>query len=258
MTFNLRHASDIPPNTWASRRPVVSELLRQVAPDLIGTQEGFYAQLQDIARDRPEFSWIGLGREGGSRDEFAAVFYRTARLQPLAFDHFWLSDTPELIGSKSWGNRCVRMATWVKFRDLQSGREFEFWNTHLDHESQHARERAAALIVQRVEERQVQEKSTIPIVLAGDFNAESRANPVYDLFINAGWSDTWFGATQRVEPNFASFHGYEAPVPDGPHIDWILTKGNVSADETRVVNFEVNDQYPSDHFPITATLRIGK
>lgn len=254
MTFNLRHASDIPPNTWAERRPVVSELLRQSAPDLVGTQEGLYAQLQDIARDRPEFSWIGLGREGGSRGEFAAVFYRPSRLQPLAFDHFWLSDTPEVVGSKSWNSSCVRMATWVRFRDLQSGREFEFWNTHLDHESQHARERAAALIVQRVEKQ----NTTLPIVLVGDFNAQARANPTYDLFMEAGWSDTWFQSAQRVGPNFASFHGYAAPVPDGPHIDWILTKGNVRADETRVVNFEINGQYPSDHFPVVAALRIDE
>ncbi len=254
MTFNLRHASDIPPNTWASRRPVVSELLRRRAPDLIGTQEGLYAQLQDIARDRPEFSWIGWGREGGSRGEFAAIFYRTGRLQSLAFDHFWLSETPQVVGSKSWGSSCVRMATWVRFRDLQSGRDFEFWNTHLDHESQLARERGAALIVQRVREQ----RTSLPVVLAGDFNAEARANPAYNLFTDAGWSDTWFQSARRVEPDFASFHGYAAPVPDAPHIDWILTKGEVRADETRVVNFEIDGQYPSDHFPVMAALRIGE
>lgn len=254
MTFNLRYASATPPHTWAQRLPVVSELLQRSAPDLIGTQEGFYGPLRDIARDRPEFGWIGLGREGGSRGEFAAVFYRRERLEPLEFDHFWLSDTPEVVGSSSWGNRCVRMATWVRFRDLQNGREFGFWNTHLDHESQLARERGAALIAQRVQERQ----GELPVVLVGDFNAQARANPAYDAFMNAGWSDSWFGATRRAGENFASFHGYEAPVPDGPHIDWILTRGAVRADETRVENFELGGQYPSDHFPISATLRIGE
>ncbi len=254
MTFNLRYASDAAPNAWAQRRPVVSELLRQNAPDLIGTQEGFHSQLCDIVQDRPEFSWIGVGREGGSRGEFAAVFYRTARLEPLASDHFWLSDTPEVVGSKSWGNRCVRMATWVRFRDLQSGREFGFWNTHLDHESQNARERGAALIAGRVEE----EHPNLPVVLVGDFNASARANPAYDAFMDVGWSDSWFQAARRVEQNFASFHGYQAPVLDGPHIDWILTRGDVITDETRVVNFQMDGQYPSDHFPVSAVARIGE
>lgn len=252
MTFNLRYASETPPDAWPQRRPVLSELLRQSAPDLIGTQEGFYSQLRDIARDRPEFSWIGLGREGGSRGEFAAVFYRTARLEPLAFDHFWLSDTPEVVGSKSWGNRCVRMATWVRFRDLQSGRKFEFWNTHLDHESQRARERGAALIAERVKKQDL-----LPTILTGDFNAPARANPVYEVFMDAGWRDTWFTAARRVG-HLASFHGYQTPILDGPHIDWILTRGDVLVDEARVVNFELNGQYPSDHFPISAGVRFGE
>ena len=64
------------------------------------------AQLQDIAADLPAFQWIGVGRDGGSRGEFMAVFYRTARLEPLAFDHFWLSDTPEV----STGSRLFRKA----------------------------------------------------------------------------------------------------------------------------------------------------
>ena len=70
-----------------------------------------------------------------------AVFYRTARLEPLAFDHFWLSDTPEVIGSKNWGPSLARMVTWVKFRDRQTQRQFIFINTHFDHQVQEAREK---------------------------------------------------------------------------------------------------------------------
>ena len=65
MTFNLRYASERPPNAWPERRPVMAETIRKLAPDLIGTQEGLYAQLKDLAADLPEFEWIGLGREGG-------------------------------------------------------------------------------------------------------------------------------------------------------------------------------------------------
>src|SRR5687768_17566799 len=85
MTFNLRYASPVPPNSWPQRRPVMRELIRKHAPDVIGTQEGVYAQLRDLAADLPEYDWIGLGRDGGSRSEFMAVFYRKDRLEPLEF-----------------------------------------------------------------------------------------------------------------------------------------------------------------------------
>ena len=99
MTYNLKYASPSGPNAWPVRRPLVREVIQQIAPDVFGTQEGLYAQLKDIAADLPDYDWIGLGRESGSRGEFAAVFYRKARFEPLAFEHFWLSDTPEVIGS---------------------------------------------------------------------------------------------------------------------------------------------------------------
>src|SRR5262245_55133623 len=104
MTYNLRYASPTPPNAWPKRRPLMKELILQIAPDVLGTQEGLYPQLKDLASDLPDYQWIGLGREGGSKSEFMAVFYRPARLEPMAFDHFWLSETPSVVGSSTWGN----------------------------------------------------------------------------------------------------------------------------------------------------------
>src|SRR5688572_1421312 len=89
MTFNLRYASDRPPNAWPQRRPVMKECIASVKPDLIGTQEGVYPQLKELSSDLPAYAWIGLGRDGGSRGEFMAIFYRRDRFEPLEFDHFW-------------------------------------------------------------------------------------------------------------------------------------------------------------------------
>lgn len=69
MTFNLRYAGgDVSPHSWPERRPIVRQLLRQTAPDVIGTQEGLYGQLQDIDSDLPlHYEWIGVGRDDGER-----------------------------------------------------------------------------------------------------------------------------------------------------------------------------------------------
>src|SRR5687768_5268874 len=128
MTFNLRYASDKQPHAWPTRRPIMAECIRNSSPDLIGTQEGLFQQLKDIAADLPAYSWIGLGRDGGSRGEFMAVFYKKDRFEPLEFDHFWLSDTPTVMGSTTWGNTNRRMVTWVRFKDLQTNKQFYFFN----------------------------------------------------------------------------------------------------------------------------------
>ena len=51
VSFNLKFAQYEPPNSWQERRPVVREWRRQHDPDIVGTQEGVYRQLRDMAAE---------------------------------------------------------------------------------------------------------------------------------------------------------------------------------------------------------------
>lgn len=253
MTYNLRYASVRPPNAWPDRQPLMRDLLREVNPDLIGTQEGVYPQLKDLAADLREHDWIGLGRDGGSRGEFMAVFYRRERLDPVEYDHFWLSDTPDVIASSTWGNTNRRMVTWVKFRDRLTDREFHFWNTHLDHALQPAREKAAALIRQRVEAL----GTDLPVILLGDFNAVAGRNAAYTTLTGDGFfRDTWTLAGERRNADFNTFNGFAPAKRDGARIDWILVRGPADVRATEIVTSGRDGRYPSDHFPVVAWLTL--
>ena len=222
MSYNLRFASPNPPNAWPTRRPLVRQVIQQIAPDVFGTQEGVYTQLKDVAADLPDYDWIGLGRDGGSKGEFMAVFYRKARLEPLAYDHFWLSDTPEVIASSTWGNTCRRLVTWVMFLDRQTKQEFLLWNTHFDHEVQVAREKAAKLVRERVAALDTR----LPIILTGDFNAAGGTNAAYKILTDDGFfADTWMTAKERRGEGIATFNSFKAIQRNGVRIDWILTRG---------------------------------
>lgn len=254
MTFNLRYASATPPNSWPERRPVMRECIRRVAPDLIGTQEGLYPQLTDIASDLPDYAWIGQGREGGSHGEFMAVFYRRDRFEPLEYDHFWLSDTPDVVGSSTWGNVNRRMVTWVRFRDRRTRREFYFWNTHLDHAVELAREKGAALIRRRLEALD----TGLPLVLTGDFNCADGDSRAWDILVKEGpLTDTWTLAREHVNEHLNSFNGFDAPRRDGVRIDWILVRGTVNVDKAEVFDCSHSGQLPSDHFPVVTWLTLG-
>ena len=255
MSYNLRYlnTAEKSPNTWPERRPLVSEFIRTLAPDVLGTQEGVYSQVKDVAADLPEFDWIGTGRDGGSQGEFMAVFFRKSRLEPLAFDHFWLSDTPEVIGSSTWGNSHRRMVTWVKFRDLKTGNEFFLLNTHFDHLIQPAREKSAELVRQRVAALQ----TTLPVLLLGDFNAAAEKNRAYEILTDGKFfTDAWLTARERHGEGIGTFNGFKAAQPNGPRIDWILTRGDVTVDRMETVNFSRDGRFPSDHFPVVAWLRL--
>ena len=183
LTFNLRYASDDPPHPWAARRPAVAALLRRESPHLLGTQEGLPGQLRDVAADLPaRYACVSRGRDADGGGEAMAVWYDTERLATRAHGHYWLSDTPDVPGSRTWGGEWPRMVTWVRFADASTGRELYAVNTHLEAFDAEARVRSAELLVERTPRDR-----GVPVVLTGDFNepaggagapAAGRAGPV--------------------------------------------------------------------------------
>ncbi|MBS4192628.1 endonuclease/exonuclease/phosphatase family protein [Bacillus sp. FJAT-49705] len=256
MTYNLRYKnnSDASPHTWDERRPTISQLIHNEKPDIFGTQEALYEQIKELDEDLPKYDWIGEGREGGSKGEFMAVFYDKNRFSPIEYDHFWLSDTPDVIGSTSWGNTIPRMVTWVKFQDKKTGQQFYFINTHFDHRSQEAREKSAALIVEKIKEFNPE----LPILLTGDFNANPDTKPYQILTAEGAFADLWMTAETRINEDLGTFNGFNNPSGGGPNnrIDWILSKGNVTAKTIEIVNYQKNGQFPSDHYPVMADVTL--
>jgi endonuclease/exonuclease/phosphatase family metal-dependent hydrolase len=260
MTFNLRYASTGRPHSWAERRPAMRKLLRGESPHLIGTQEGLYQQLRDIEQDlSPGYAWIGTGREGGSHGEFMAIFYDTGRLTPLEYDHFWLSETPDKIGSRDeFGAEeehagLPRMVTWARFEDQITHAAFYALNTHLDNHSEAARQRAATQITRYLTSGYLD--PDLPRIVTGDFNVPAaRGTSVYDTMLTGGrLADSWTSATQRG-PQYGTWHGYHEPVPGGGRIDWILTSPSVTTSHASINAYSDHGQYPSDHLPVQAAV----
>ena len=220
----------------------------------MGTQEGLYQQLQDIASDLPGYDWVGVGRDDGRRKgEFMAVFYRKSRLQPMETNHFWLSDTPEMAGSTTWGNQNRRMVTRIKFLDLITKKEFQLLNTHFDHEVQAAREKSAALVRKRIETL----PAGMPLLLIGDFNAAAGSNRAYRQLTDDGFlSDTWGLAKERVNEGCGTFNNFKAVPQNVQRIDWILLRGRAVVDREEILTFSRDGRFPSDHCPVMAVLHL--
>jgi endonuclease/exonuclease/phosphatase family metal-dependent hydrolase len=166
---------------------------------------------------------------------------------------FWLSDTPEVVGSNTWAGRTVRIVTWARLLDLVTGREFYAVNTHLDHVSEHARQRSAALIRDRL----AAFDPSLPTVLTGDFNTAAGAgNPVYDILVTrAGYVDAWTAA-EAAGTCYGTCHNYGPAEVDGTRIDWILVTPDIAVPAAAINPYRGGDQYPSDHFPVQARLRF--
>lgn len=248
MTFNVRMPSpDDGPNLWEKRRDLFVHTIEQQHPDVFGTQELYKRQGDYVVGKLPQYAWFGEGRRGDDGDEHMGVFYRTDRLRVVESGNFWLSDTPDVPGSDSWGHPFPRMVTWALFEVKATHRRFYFYNTHLPYRDgdEDARTRGAKEILARIKAL----PADVPVVLTGDFNTTpaSQAHTVLTSYL----ADARLGAPEHTGPD-ATFHNFTG-TPDR-RIDWILTHGftALSAD---TVTTHAGKRYPSDHFPVVAELR---
>lgn len=248
MTFNVRLLTDTDgPNQWRYRRDLAAAMIRRQDPDVFGTQELFAEQGDDLVARLPQYAWFGEGRRGGRGDEHMGVFYRRDRLRVIESGNFWLSDTPDVPGSISWGHPFPRMVTWALFERIADHRRFYLFNTHLPYREQDtdARVRGVNAVMARVDAL----PKDIPVIVTGDFN-NPPVGPVYGA-IAAHLTDARIAAPRRAGPD-ATFHAFTG-TPD-QRIDWIFFRG-LRALHTETVTTHHGALYPSDHFPVVTTLR---
>lgn len=256
MSFNIlyKDARAGTPQGWANRKPIVVNAIKQANPDVFGVQECLIEQAEFLADALPRFHWIGVGREADGGGEMSAIFYRQDLLSPLETGHFWLSETPETPGSKSWETACTRMVTWARFRHCRTDCRFCYYNTHFDHRSAQARLRAAELVVTRTGRIPV----TVPLIMTGDFNARAERDDPWRVLTGAGFRDAWLDAAERIGPEL-TFGGFRTPKQDDKgRIDWVLVRGPIDVQSCQTSLYNEDGLYPSDHFPVVARLTIKK
>ncbi|MGD8500049.1 MAG: endonuclease/exonuclease/phosphatase family protein [Phycisphaerales bacterium] len=268
MSFNIRYGTaNDGENHWKNRRQMVFDVLRNHPSDVVGLQEALRFQIDKICKDLPAYGEIGVAREDGrTQGEYSAILYRLDRFGVGESGTFWFSDTPEVPGSITWGNACTRICTWARLIDKKSGRAFYIFNLHLDHVSQPSREKSAVLLAQRISDR----KHADPFVVTGDFNA-GEGNPVITYLkgktVASGQDEH---KSKNPVPMVDTFRVLHPNVKDvrtghsfrggrqGNKIDYVLAPPEVEVLEARILYDNVDGRYPSDHYPVTARLRLPK
>jgi endonuclease/exonuclease/phosphatase family metal-dependent hydrolase len=250
MTFNIRYGTaEDGENHWTKRREQLFALLRDRQPDVLGVQEALDFQIHEILAAVPGYTYVGVARTDGRREgEYSAILYRTARLAARRSDTFWFSDTPTVPGSMTWGNRYERICTWAYFEDRE-GAAFYAFNVHLDHESQPSRERSTALLLERVRAR----APAAPAIVMGDFNAGEQ-NPAIEAL--RGVLRDSFRVRFPAETEVGTYNGFELDNTRGEKIDYVFVTEGVAVIEAEIVRAPAGGRYPSDHFPVTARVRL--
>ncbi|HMJ69871.1 MAG TPA: endonuclease/exonuclease/phosphatase family protein [Cyclobacteriaceae bacterium] len=248
MSYNIRLdvASD-GVNQWSNRTEKLPALIQKYDPDLIGLQEAMHHQLMGILKSLPQYGYIGVARDDGKeKGEYSAILYRKDRFEVLWQKTTWLSETPDVPGSKSWDAAITRVLTRGQFKDKKTNKEFLYYNTHFDHIGKEARKNSAMIIIKTIKE---ENKNNIPVVVTGDFNSQTSEDPyrtiaTSNVVVDARPENTTQG----------TFCTFSVSGPPCVLIDYIFHSKNVKRKDYKVITDNDGTNYPSDHLPVQAEL----
>jgi len=252
MTYNIR--LDTPAdsvNQWPKRTNKVFDLIRKYDPDILGVQEAIHHQLLDLLKNLPQYDYVGVGRDDGkTKGEFSAILYKKERFSLLKQGTFWLSETPNVPGSKSWDAAITRVASWAKLKDKKTNKEFLSINTHFDHIGNEARRRSANLLKQKANEL----AKDLPVIITGDFNC-TRSEPPYVTIMNP--ESIRLHDPVHGEP-VGTFCGFKVNGFECRAIDYIFYTDHWTASDYKVITDNDGTYYPSDHLPVMTTFSMKK
>ena len=275
MNYNIRNSQGDrkTENDWKARQVDFAHVIERENPDLLALQEVLPDQRQWLERRFADFTFSGEGRNADRKSgESSPVAFRKSRFELIKDGTFWLSETPDEPGSKSWDAALPRICSYVVLKDKETGGTFSFANTHTDHKSERAREKGMLLVIERMNEF----GKGAPIIFTGDHNCLEFEKPALavkkilkdSLYLSATapqgpWRTCTHWAWRDKETTIAE--ALKKPVrarskkgDDAEHIDYIYVSPGTKVFDYRIVDSPRPGKklYPSDHFPSVTTIKL--
>lgn len=172
------------------------------------------------------------------------ILYRRDRLQLLDQGWFFFSDTPDVIYSRTFDGSWPAFASWARFSPAAGGRAFYVFNVHFEYRSRSNRRLSAALVAERIGPLVAAGE---PVILAGDINARHGSRTM-QLIEAAGLA---------FAPVEGSTYHFDRGINLFGAIDHLaVTDGIEIVGDAVVLRQQFWGEWPSDHYPVLADLRV--
>ena len=248
MSCNLRCMNVLDPakKSWFYRADLIIKNIENEAPVVIGFQEATKWQYSYLCSSLPGYDSVITYRDKSLASEGCPIFYQRSLYDLIDKGSFWLSETPDEM-SKDWGAACYRICSYVILRDKETGLEFVVFNTHLDHISDTARINGIGVVLDKISQF-----GSLPSIIMGDFNAEEDS----ETYRSA--TENFFDVKYQTENTMQSctYQNWGQSL-DRNCIDYIMiSQTGFSVNSYEVVRSTYENVYPSDHFPLVASLTL--
>lgn len=237
-------------NSWSHRRLFLRDILLSHSPDIIATQEGRFHQLQDLNSLLEDYDLVDQHRAWIGERMYPTFFVKKKKFELMKSEDIWLSETPDIAGSKSFGSAFPRLMTWMKLQPIGSENDLWFVNTHLDHMKEETRLGQVRVLTGEVKKFWKKEDS---LFIMGDFNESPDGNVRKHLEKEFPLQDAWRNFHSKEETSHHAFLGEE---PNGNRIDWIMADKRARVLSAGMDKSNRGGKYPTDHFPVIAKISL--
>lgn len=264
ISFNLKrdgfafHRS----HKWGARRALAAQFIRESGATIIGVQELLPSMRDDVSELLDvDYSILGFGRFSGRKpnnDEHSDIIIKNGEASVNLIKTFWLSKSPERL-SRAYYAIFPRICTVAEVYVRRLGRSIRVFNTHLDHICGVARVLGVRVILDYMEKFNAE--NPMPTILMGDLNCKPKSRPIQLLhnhmldFPDVHLTDVYSKFSPEGINN--TFHNFSGKIKRGAcPIDYIFVSDDFEIVDSQIITDPVNGAYPSDHYPLIATLRL--
>ncbi|KAF5559565.1 hypothetical protein FPHYL_7014 [Fusarium phyllophilum] len=269
ITYNIRLAPNKPQwgeERWPVRRPRLTAQINYETSgrpeSIVCMQEALYPQIQDIQQDLgSEWNYYGIGRRGGQSDEFSPIFYRPSVWNIEDKKTYWLSDTPEKVGSRGWDAAFPRIVTVARFQHAATGNRMVYMCTHFDHKGKKARANSAKLITDIAETWSIHDGETMPVFIGGDLNSSPSGAAYKHLAKTMNDVKSLVPQSKRYGHSSYTYTGFTTVPWDDMYLDHIFVHDptGIEFKAFAVVNSRYEDGvFISDHRPVVVDVRLSQ
>jgi endonuclease/exonuclease/phosphatase family metal-dependent hydrolase len=262
MTFNILFDNPLDilsksSHSWNDRKEHVISVLKKYECDIICLQECLFTQLNYIKNKLPMYDYYGAKSQTVHWTDMNPIFFKKEKFELLQQGTSWYSDTPDIQGSKSYGNWVPRTFSWVLLRNKFSSEDIFIVNTHLDVLSEDSRQMG---MIQLTEFMKNLKYSYQLIFLAGDFNS-LYDNDIFNLIKDESLSmnDSVVLASDYMK-TVGTYHNF-GDNNNNYRIDYIFygnKKGIVLNGSYEVIQESpINGKFASDHHPVVIKFIIN-
>lgn len=256
LTFNLKNDSFLTSSKyrWEIRYQYVKSILKTLDYDILGVQELTNQNMASVCLFLTDYHCVGNSRHKNEKqnDELSAIFFKKERFDCISEKTFWLSGKPEKKGSKVLLSIFPRICTIAHLYDKQTQAYFLFVNTHLDHLLPVTRKNQILKLIEIIKTYYSSQQPYL--IITGDFNTTLHSTAIKALL----------AGSLGIEPIYTNdynntIHHFNGTInPKKAPIDHIFFDKRLKLLNYRIITNHFNGQYPSDHYPVMATIQIDE